>query len=215
MNKFIFTILILFSSLILTGQINPVNDLYFQQNYMNGNYNCPSFNCFELSWITPESSNDTLLGYNVYRNNYFWIFTNETIVSCAGIAPCGYSDFYDSIPFWVTVKAIYNSDSIISLANDSVYAGDLFVNVDEIEKDKLNLSELISIYPNPAQKEIFISVENGITIDKINIYNQLGQNVIHQISFNGSIDVSSLLPGIYFVEVLVGDEQIRERLILR
>jgi hypothetical protein len=214
MNKFIFTILILFSSLILTGQINPVNDLYFQQNYMYGNYNCPYFNCFELSWITPDSSNDTLLGYNIYRNNDFWIFTNETIVSCAGIAPCGYSDFYDSIPFWVTVKAIYNSDSIISLANDSVSVGDLFVSVDKIEKEGPGLSDLISIYPNPAQNEIHVSSNNRIVIDEINIYNQLGQRVIHQNRIDGSIDVSSLFPGVYFVELIVGNEQIKEKLIL-
>ena len=79
------------------------------------------------------------------------------------------------------------------------------------EADRLSFS----IYPNPAQNEIFISSDNGIVIDQINIYNQLGQNVIQQYRYEGSVDVSSLLPGIYFVEVVVGDERTREKLVIK
>jgi len=71
------------------------------------------------------------------------------------------------------------------------------------------------IYPNPTQNEIFISTDNEVLIDEIIIYNQLGQNVIRQNDYEGSIDVSSLLPGIYFVEVLVGTERIREKLVIK
>jgi hypothetical protein len=83
----------------------------------------------------------------------------------------------------------------------------------------LSIDELtilsFNIYPNPAQNELFISSDNGIIIDQINIYNQLGQKVLHQNHFDGSINVSLLMPGVYFVEVVVGDERIREKLIIR
>ncbi|HHE65102.1 MAG TPA: T9SS type A sorting domain-containing protein [Bacteroidetes bacterium] len=78
----------------------------------------------------------------------------------------------------------------------------------------LNLASSISIYPNPAQNELFISSDNGILIDEVNIYNQLGQNVIHQNHYDGSIDVSSLLPGVYFVEVVAGDDRIKEKMVI-
>ena len=79
----------------------------------------------------------------------------------------------------------------------------------------LNKTSSISIYPNPTQNELFISSDNGIVIDKINIFNQIGQNVIHQNRYAGSIDVSSLMHGIYFVEVVVGNERVREKLVIR
>lgn len=82
----------------------------------------------------------------------------------------------------------------------------------------LSIDELrivnFKIYPNPAQNKIFISSDTEILIDEINIYNQIGQNVIHQNDYNGSVDVSSLMPGIYFVEVIAGSDKIREKLVI-
>jgi hypothetical protein len=82
----------------------------------------------------------------------------------------------------------------------------------------LSIDELtilsFNIYPNPAQNQLFITSENGIKINEVKIYNQLGQTVMHQIGFNGSVDVSSLMPGIYFIEVVVGDQRIREKLLI-
>jgi len=137
--KLIITVLMLNSTLISIGQINPINNLFFQQTYWYENYNCPSFNCFELSWTAPDILTDTLLGYTIYRDNDFWIFTEETNVTCSGYSPCEYNDFYDSLPFWTTVKAVYNSDSTISIATDSVFVNDLLINIEEIESNEITL----------------------------------------------------------------------------
>ncbi|RLD24600.1 MAG: hypothetical protein DRI54_05945 [Bacteroidetes bacterium] len=91
------------------------------------------------------------------------------------------------------------------------------VGINEISND-----QGFKIYPNPAQNEIFISSDNELQISEINIYNQLGQNVIHQPAcrqagnrYEGSIDVSSLMPGIYFVEVVIGNDRIREKVVIK
>jgi hypothetical protein len=70
------------------------------------------------------------------------------------------------------------------------------------------------IYPNPAHSEIYITSDSKYLISEIYIYNQLGQTVMHQIRYDGTLDVSSLLPGIYFVELVVGNQRIREKLVI-
>jgi hypothetical protein len=70
------------------------------------------------------------------------------------------------------------------------------------------------IYPNPAQSEITISGIEG-TIDEVSIYNRLGQKVIHQRGTSNMVDVSSLVPNMYVVEVVVDGVRIREKLVVK
>ena len=55
-----------------------------------------------------------------------------------------------------------------------------------------------TLYPNPTKNKLF--VESVEEILKINVYSQLGQLVIDK-EFTNEIDVSSLVNGLYFVEV--------------
>ncbi|MFW5805121.1 MAG: T9SS type A sorting domain-containing protein [Bacteroidales bacterium] len=123
----------------LFAQLNPVNDLSFDQFYWYGS-NCPSYNCFELSWKTPDPSEDTLMAYHIYRNDEPWIYTNDTIIKCDGWIPCNYPDFYNPFPpFYVVVKAVYNRDSLESAATDTVYVEDLAIHAEQPEKEKISL----------------------------------------------------------------------------
>ncbi len=79
----------------------------------------------------------------------------------------------------------------------------------------INVESEFSIYPNPAEKEIFISVKNGIIINEVNIYNQIGQKVLHKKPITHSIDVSKLRQGMYIVELITNYLRIREKLIIR
>ncbi|MBC8321803.1 MAG: T9SS type A sorting domain-containing protein [Bacteroidetes bacterium] len=72
-----------------------------------------------------------------------------------------------------------------------------------------------SIYPNPAIKEIFITRINKIHVKDVNIYNQIGQLVLHKELINNSIDVSSLKQGIYVIELVTNDLKFREKLIIK
>lgn len=73
----------------------------------------------------------------------------------------------------------------------------------------------VSIHPNPATKEIFVTTNNGNTIKEINIYNQVGQWLIHENQSTNRIDVSSLTQGLYVIEVFTTESRIREKLIIR
>ncbi|RLD23010.1 MAG: hypothetical protein DRI54_07890 [Bacteroidetes bacterium] len=117
--------------------------------------------------------------------------------------------FSDEIPDSLNLTC-YNIENQVIWNNPNY--GACYINI-VLSIDELTILSF-KIYPNPAKNEIFISSNNGTEIDEVNIYNQLGQNVIHQNHYNRSLDVSSLMPGIYFVEVVVGNDRIREKLVI-
>jgi len=215
--KLIIIILTLSSTLTSFGQINPINDLYYQQTYWFQNYNCPGFNCFELSWTAPDSSNDTLLGYNIYRNNDLWIFIKGTDVTCSGLSPCDYNDFYDPMPFWITVKAVYNSDSIVSIANDSVFLNDIMIDIDEIERNEISLlknpisnGENISLLiPNPEGETCRIQIHslNGQLIKEYEI-KQVMDGVVN-------FSTKKMTQGLYLISIQLKGRTINKKIIIK
>ena len=73
----------------------------------------------------------------------------------------------------------------------------------------------IEIYPNPATNEIFISSKNGSTINEVNIYNQIGQKVLHNPQNTNKVDLSCLQHGMYIIELVINKLKFREKLIIR
>ncbi|NTV83137.1 MAG: T9SS type A sorting domain-containing protein [Bacteroidales bacterium] len=70
-------------------------------------------------------------------------------------------------------------------------------------------------YPNPASNEIRVSGDSLARIKTIRLFNQLGQEMIHQ-SFDGqAIDVSNLPSGIYFLELSGPDILYRSKLLIK
>ena len=79
----------------------------------------------------------------------------------------------------------------------------------------INSESNITIYPNPAEKELFISTANGLIINEVNIYNPEGQKVLHENQTCRLIDVSVLKQGIYIVELVSGNQKSRHKLLIK
>jgi len=73
----------------------------------------------------------------------------------------------------------------------------------------------ICIYPNPVKNDLFLSAVNGVIINEINIYNQIGQKVLNIKKITNTINVSMLKQGIYFIELVTNDSKITEKFIIR
>ena len=143
-----------------------------------------------------------------FELNEVWI---QGIGSIHGpLFPLNPSLFSSELPGSVDLICYKENDQVVWSNPDF---NDCYINivlsVVEIKGSAFN------IYPNPAQNKVFISSDNGIKIKEVNIYNQLGQNVLHQTSYDGSIDVSSLMPGVYFVEVAVDEKSNNEKLVIK
>jgi len=95
-------------------------------------------------------------------------------------------------------------------------------NQDEVEEscwvktDEISITENnITIFPNPAKKELFISNKTGVKINELSIYNQVGSKVLHKKTVANSIDISKLSKGLYMIEIKTGEMKIREKLIIK
>ncbi len=71
------------------------------------------------------------------------------------------------------------------------------------------------LYPNPANKEIFITKNNKSYSGELKIYDQVGRIVLHEKHVKGAVDVSSILKGIYIIELGSDDLIVRKKLILK
>lgn len=77
-----------------------------------------------------------------------------------------------------------------------------------------NFRPEFSIYPNPATDKLFITSNNGLKIETVNIYNQLGQIIFHRNEPIGEIDISTLGQGIYIIELTSNELKTRQKLII-
>ncbi len=73
----------------------------------------------------------------------------------------------------------------------------------------------IHIYPNPCRTKLNIEIASGRRISEINVYNLLGQNIIHEKIETDNLDVSSITTGVYIIELQLNSIIIREKLIIK
>lgn len=200
-KRLLIIIYFLLLSISTFAQLNPVQNLYFQQTYQYGNTLCPNFNCYTLTWSAPSASTNTLIGYYIYKNNTPYAFTSLTSASCDGINPCNYSDFYQSLPFWLSVRAVYDTDSLISEASDSVYIHDVMIGIDDLKektfsliKNPIRVNECITLFiPQDETENCLIQIisPNGQIVMEYNITN-VGNSVV-------TLPCSQLKQGLYFI----------------
>lgn len=78
----------------------------------------------------------------------------------------------------------------------------MFGSCPNLNADEIEMKEL-SVYPNPASDYIQVSSNSNITNDEIQLFNQLGELVIHQkVLEKAFIDVSFLEKGMYIYKIL-------------
>jgi hypothetical protein len=90
-----------------------------------------------------------------------------------------------------------------------------FYNI--IEEDATGIEDVsmqnISLYPNPAKDDLFISSDSPI--EKIEIYNLSGLRILAEANFAKKIDVSHLANGIYFVRIYSESAVVTQKIIVK
>jgi len=102
---------------------------------------------------------------------------------------------------------------------DSGYGGNIgrlrrIVMNSPVNKTPSLSSHSIAVYPNPAQKVLFIEIPNG-QMEAVTIHDASGKLVLN-FSENTSesvIDISNFLPGTYFIRVYFQDEVFLKKLV--
>ncbi len=70
----------------------------------------------------------------------------------------------------------------------------------------------VSIYPNPASE--MVNINSTKQVDKVEIYNALGQIVLSDVA-NNNVNISSLNKGVYYMTVVVENEIVTTKFVKR
>ena len=168
----------------LVKDINPGQDLGASTIYKSNSL-CPNLLFFDANnggnnvepWVTDGTAAGTQM--------------------IADLSPSGSSLDYE------TRYVLFNNK--IYFAARTGTASELFV-MDEncILGIETNQSLAFTIYPNPAKN--LINIDTASEIEKIDIYNSLGQRVNSVVGNKKEVDVSTLSNGIYFLNITTTDQ---------
>lgn len=131
------------------------------------------------------------------------IINNDLLSTCDVESICGYLENPNGI------TEIYDNASGCDSQEEVQEA------CDEIAVEEVIFSNKISIFPNPADNKLTIKSVPANKIEKVKFYSHLGERVLQVYPLYNIIDISTLHPGMYLIEVEFMDTIIREKLIIK
>jgi hypothetical protein len=203
MKKITFTLAIFLTCILQSfGQVNPIVNLTWSHNYQFPN------NYFILEWDEPAAPHDELVGYNVYRENNFYMFLTETsLYNVEQGSNSGGEDFLfynNGEGFSAYVTAVYNPGAVES-TSETVEIDGLLLNINNIKNEKAIL------YPNPTRGILNIG-NNGLI--KILIYDSTGKKIKEMIP-KSQIDLSDISKGVYLIKLISEEGILVDKIIVK
>lgn len=88
------------------------------------------------------------------------------------------------------------------------------VNAQTLEVSEFELSEDITVFPNPTVAKLFFNSKNSLTNKKVSVYNEAGQLVAEkQIDADNALNLENLSSGIYLIQF--SDKQLKSFKIIK
>src|SRR5690606_35619750 len=107
--------------------------------------------------------------------------------------------FLNSVNFTVD-NVLFDPEADLISKNNSVTLG----------IDHVQLEASLLLYPNPVSQTLNIQKPESLDISKISIYNTLGQLVLQQSNISNTINVSTVVSGLFFVQLQTNKGQINK-----
>ncbi|HNP32149.1 MAG TPA: M1 family aminopeptidase [Flavobacterium sp.] len=105
-----------------------------------------------------------------------------------------------NVPFTIT-SVEFDPDRHIIAKNSTVTLGN----------QNFDLNNAIAIYPNPATDAVHIQMPTSSTLEKVTVYNNLGQKIMENSSLDFS--VSSLATGVHYIDVQTAEGTFHKKFI--
>lgn len=154
--------------------------------------------------------------YDIYRNGNLYAsdvtgtsFLNTYLIT-AGTTYSYYVKAKNS------VGTLNNSNGTLSAKAISCTAK--MINEEEIKTEAIE--KTISIFPNPAENEINLNIQNVLNQEiNVSIFDSNGKSIIttnyysEESNFEQRLDISNLSSGVYIVKTTIGNEEIHKQII--
>ncbi|MBN8641573.1 MAG: T9SS type A sorting domain-containing protein [Flavobacteriales bacterium] len=157
---------------------------------------------FDLSTLIPTSSSHSFVTRIAADGKVEFIFENIQL-PFDDANNDGYVAFkIKTLPSLAVGDTFSNKANIYFDYNFPIETNTATTAIQVLGNSDFDLSDYMTLYPNPVKNELNIKVNNTISITSINIYNSLGQLVLVATNPSESIDVSDLKTGSYFIKVI-------------
>ena len=119
-------------------------------------------NYFILTWSCDTTAADSLVGFNIYRDDQFYEFTtkyhfyNDPFYGEEPNASGSFLYFNMGDDFYIHVTAVYTKDSLESAYTDSIHCLGAALSSLEFENSDIN------IFPNPAGDYVKVRLSAGL-----------------------------------------------------
>ncbi|WP_051238808.1 T9SS type A sorting domain-containing protein [Gaetbulibacter saemankumensis] len=85
------------------------------------------------------------------------------------------------------------------------------ITVEEALSNEKFAIKNISLFPNPAEDILTLTIPNGVNLKAISIYNILGKEVINKPYLGNKINISNLTTGMYLLKLSTSNSDITKR----
>ncbi|MBN8641572.1 MAG: T9SS type A sorting domain-containing protein [Flavobacteriales bacterium] len=157
---------------------------------------------FDLSTLIPTSSSHSFVTRIAADGKVEFIFENIQL-PFDDANNDGYIAFkIKTLPSLAIGDTFSNNANIYFDYNFPIETNTATTAIQVLGNSDFNLTDYVTLYPNPVKNELNIKVNNTISITSINIYNSLGQLVLVSTNPSESIDVSELKTGSYLMKLI-------------
>lgn len=214
--KYLITLISLVYSMNCLSQ--TINADLFQTWYLYDIWSSDTDEHFPVSAVTPSISpnitfKETTLDFygegacNSFTGTFSFPFDNNllfnnfasTLLLCDSPSQISYEgSFFDMLHYERQYFISGEGDNMTLVISTAIFANYVFRNY-QLNSPSFDLKQTV-IYPNPVNSILFIESQNS-PIDKIEIFNSLGQSVQSLYIGCEVINVSDLAAGIYFIKL--------------
>lgn len=155
---------------------------------------------FDIATLVPlKSSHDYFTRIN--GNKVEFIFENINL-DFNDATNDGYVLFkIKTLPSLVLGDTFTNNANIYFDYNFPITTNTYTTTIAALSTQDFDFGTYFTLYPNPAKDVLNIQAKEGLAVNSIEIYNQLGQIVMAVTNAVNTIDVANLASGTYFVKV--------------
>jgi aminopeptidase N len=176
------------------------NDWVYNQGYPTYTITAQNWGAGQAKIIVNQTQSDPSVTYFEMpleiRLSGAGAATHDVVVNNTGNG----QEFIVSVPFVVSGVTFDPNKHIISRNNVATLASNSF-----------DLEQTISVYPNPANDELHIMMPTSVQLEKVEIFNTLGQLVGQKIDHDFSI--SELASGIHLLKITTSEGVIHKNFI--
>ena len=176
------------------------NDWIFNQGYPSYTITAQNWGAGQVKVIVNQTQSSTTVSYFEMPVPLRFVDVNGQIFDTVVNNTTNGQEFIISVPFSITGVEFDPKKDIISKDNNISLANEIF-----------DLEKAISLYPNPATDVLHIQLPTSITLEKVTIFNNLGQVVLE----NNAIDfsLSSISSGVYAVQLQTSEGVFHKKII--